>query len=245
MRPIAAATVTLLALASMTSLLLATAQAPDYLQVANKEYAIYTNPLEPFLSLHPDKRPSPEVISTGLWRHYIASWEVSDNRLLLVDIEIETHSDDADSTEHAPDRTFRSVMSDVFSSPGPVFAEWYTGHVIIPQGKRVKYLHMGYGSTFKKYLVLTFKQGLLSNERTMTRKQYEAFRMAQFEAFQQTDEFQAALEQLKNDFTARQYTLREQMPTLEILDQSEEEHVSFMFDYYAARYTSILFVTTQ
>src|SRR2546426_1395774 len=69
------------------SLARATPQAPDLLLMNGKQYSILTNPLEPFLALNPDKRPTSDIVSTGLWRGYVATWKIEDDHLILTKIE--------------------------------------------------------------------------------------------------------------------------------------------------------------
>jgi hypothetical protein len=49
--------------------------------------------------------------------------------------------------------------------PDRVFAHWYTGTVRIPQGKILQYVHMGYGSTFERDLMLEIERGVLKSTR--------------------------------------------------------------------------------
>src|SRR3546814_8046881 len=50
--------------------------------------------------------------------------------------------------EEAGDYTPESILGDLFpSTEAPVVADWYSGALIIPDGERTKYVHMGYGSS--------------------------------------------------------------------------------------------------
>jgi len=51
-----------------------------------------------------------------------------------------------------------------------VFANWFTGKIVMPQGKRVQYIHMGYASIYERELHISFKKGLQTNERTVSNK---------------------------------------------------------------------------
>jgi hypothetical protein len=50
--------------------------------------------------------------------------------------------------------------------PDRVFAHWYTGNLRVPQGKRLHYVHMGYGSTYVRDLFLEIEKGVLINTHT-------------------------------------------------------------------------------
>lgn len=75
------------------SLLLATAQSGDRLLLNGKEFFFYTNPLAPFLEQNPQLRPKPGLTMTCNWRGYVATWEVTNFRLLLVEIEVVVKSE--------------------------------------------------------------------------------------------------------------------------------------------------------
>lgn len=68
----------------------ATFQKPDLLEIDGKTYDIHTNPLASFLAANPGRLPEPQVMSTGLWRGYIATWTVEQNHLLLKDVRMLT-----------------------------------------------------------------------------------------------------------------------------------------------------------
>ena len=45
--------------------------------------------------------------------------------------------------------------------PDKVFAQWYSGQLRIPQGKLLEYIHMGYGSTYERDLLLDVQCGVV------------------------------------------------------------------------------------
>ena len=67
----------------------ATAQYPDKIIFNGKEYSLHSNPLETYFEKNPDKRPKGGVISTALWRGYVATFEVRGSQLFVKDIQIE------------------------------------------------------------------------------------------------------------------------------------------------------------
>lgn len=55
-----------------------------------------------------------------------------------------------------------ATLETVFPGYGKrVFAHWFTDTVRLPQGKQLKYVHMGYGSTYERDLLLRFSKGEL------------------------------------------------------------------------------------
>ena len=42
-----------------------------------------------------------------------------------------------------------------------VFAHWYSGTLRVPQGWQLRYVHMGYASTYERDLMLEIERGVL------------------------------------------------------------------------------------
>lgn len=108
---------------------------------------INTNPLEPYLAANPGLLPKSNIISTGNWRGYIATWEIRDGLLLLVDVEILAELDSP--TNDRLSSEYRSVFSEMFPGYDSLPADWFTGNLIIPTGRLLRYVHLGYGSTIR------------------------------------------------------------------------------------------------
>lgn len=56
------------------------------------------------------------------------------------------------------DGTPASLASVFPEFPERVFAHWYSGTRRIPQGRRLQYVHMGYGSTCERDLLLEIER---------------------------------------------------------------------------------------
>jgi hypothetical protein len=175
------------------SRLFATAQYPDNLVYKGKTYALFTNPLESYFEKYPDKRPKDGISSTALWRGYVATFEMRDNHLLINDIQIEVVKEDSETFEYE----WKSVIHEVFPDSSQRKIDWFTGVLVLPQGKLVNYVHMGYGSTYKKYLLIEIANGIFKQELKFNHKQYSAFKKDQYALFKKTDEYKKAVEELK------------------------------------------------
>jgi hypothetical protein len=174
----------------------ATAQFPDRIIYNGNEYSLHSNPLEPYFEKNPDKRPKGGIISTALWRGYVAIFEVRDNQLFLKDIEIEYQ----DTTSKESDNyKWRSVINEVFPDQKNIKIDWLTGLLVIPHGKLVNYVHMGYGSTYKNYILLEIDKGDLKKEKRFKYKDYELFKEKQFQAFKQTEDYKRIKADLQKD----------------------------------------------
>jgi len=108
---------------SVNSTVFGSFQAPDRIIYSGKEYKLFGYPLESFFAKYPDKRPKVEIISTGLWRGYIATFEIKDNQLFLKDIEIQISTKD-EKGNHI--NSWKSVLNDVFPNQELVKVDWIT-----------------------------------------------------------------------------------------------------------------------
>ena len=124
-----------------------TAQAAEKLIYKGEQFSLCNEPLGSFIQSNrlPFKF---EVTSTALWRGYIGTWTIEQERLYLIAIQ-------------------GSIgMEKLF--PGfahGVFAHWYTGTLRCPQGALLKYVHGGFGSVYEEDLFLDVSKGVMANER--------------------------------------------------------------------------------
>ena len=145
--------------------------------------------------MNPGLRQEPDVMSRALWRGYVATFEIQDNQLFVNDISIEV-----DDTLNGSDKTkWISALNQVFPGQKQIKVDWMTGLLVIPNGKLVNYVHMGYASTYKNYIILEIDKGNLVQEKRMSLKEYEKFKDKQFKAFQKTDEYKKLKEDLKKN----------------------------------------------
>ena len=210
------------AILALATLVFATGQQGDILLLNGKRYSIFTNPLEPFLRNNPDKLPKSDVVSTSLWRGYVATWNVKNDRLMLVDVAILQSI--AKPGERGLSTELASVMARVFPGQKEVIASWFTGNIIVPDGKLVNYVHMGYASTYEKYILLRVEQGTVTRKWNADAAAFAKFREAQFAAFKKTEEYRKALAE-----TAKEGSM----------DAKQNEE--FLREFYSERYMSMIF----
>ena len=206
-----------------------TAQTPDKIIYNGKTYSLHSNPLESYFKQYPDKRPKDGIVSSGLWRGYVATFEIIDNQLYLKDIEIEISKkdekgDDKDSWKSVliiDDKySWKSVLKEVFPNQEFIKIDWMTGLLVLPSGQMVNYVHMGYGSTFEHYTLLEIENGNLTKEKQFDYEQYEEFKERQFQAFKKTEEY----EKMKTDFKKR--------------GDADDEFIDYFLRSYIIEYTS-------
>ena len=126
-----------------------TAQIAEKLLYQGEKVAMCTNPLDDYFAMG-GTSPRFQATTTALWRGYVGTWEIVDNRLYLVSLDA--------TLEDGTDATLETVF------PGfkdRVFAHWYSGTIRVPQGKQLEYVHMGYASTYEKDLLLHIERGVV------------------------------------------------------------------------------------
>ncbi|NMP16351.1 hypothetical protein [Thalassotalea sp. Y01] len=130
-----------------------TAQISERIHLNGKDLSLLSTPLCDYFALAKIESPF-KGNCTALWRGYIGSWEVIDNRLYLVSVEAGFDDDN------------KTSLADIF--PGfsnRVFAHWYSGELRIPIGNQLNYQHIGFASTYEKELFLELDSGVVVNER--------------------------------------------------------------------------------
>jgi hypothetical protein len=169
----------------------ATAQQADRLVLEGKEEALHTNPLSAWLEQHPDALPRSEYSVTSNWRGYVATWEIAGDRMLLRKVEIMARPAGGGDFVEA------DVMLRMFPDQPEVVATWYSGALVVPRGELVNYVHMGYGSDYERYVVLSIRAGRVVDRRELTHAQFRDYRKARFAAWKQTAQYAAAVKELR------------------------------------------------
>jgi hypothetical protein len=83
------------------------------------------------------------VYSTACWRGYVGTWEMKDGKFYLVKIM----------------GAYKMLSSE------PIFADWVTAVIRIPDGEMLNYVHMGFGSVYEFETHLKIENGLVVDER--------------------------------------------------------------------------------
>lgn len=171
----------------------ATTQVSDIIIYQGKKYGLHSNPMEPYFEKNPNKRPQDGIVTTALWRGYVATFEIIVNQLFLKDIEIlykDTTSKKASNTKWV------SVLHQIFPSPQALKIDWLSELIVLPQGEPLNNDEIVHGSTYTEYILLEIDKGYLKKEIKYSHKEYEEFKERQFQAFKKTDEYK----KVKADF---------------------------------------------
>lgn len=124
---------------------------------------------------------------------------------------------------HLEDEEHVSVLASLFPNQKEILAKWYGGALILPYGKLVDYMHMGYGSTYKKYRVILIEEGHVLKSLKMNRGGFFVFRDKKFENFKGADLYKREYK----DLTESEY------------NWNSEQATGFLQSFYAEHYLSL------
>jgi|VirMetMinimDraft_7_1064189.scaffolds.fasta_scaffold30064_2 hypothetical protein len=171
----------------------ATAQIPDRLIYKGNTYHLHNNPLEVYFKENPRKRPEGDISSTALWRGYIATFEIKNQVLILIDLQIQVYEHQEGKEAWRPNVALKSVLTEVVPEGDTFKIDWCTEVLILPSGRLKNYVHRGYASTYERYVLLEMKAGVLTQSKEFDHTAYLAFKKEQSERFKKTDAYQTYL----------------------------------------------------
>ena len=128
-----------------------TAQATETLIYKGEKLRLCAEPLAGYFELKGIEAPF-RAPHTALWRGYVGTWEIVDDRLYLVDLMGWAESGGKVGLE--------------FLFPGfptRVFAHWVNGLLRATRGERIRYVHAGFGSVYEHDLLFQFDDGILKS----------------------------------------------------------------------------------
>lgn len=151
----------LLTLISLNFITIKTAQRPDKVIFEGTTYKLHSTPLSQYFHKYPQRHPknlepNPKTIirSSGNWRGYLATFEIVDSALFVKDITIQINNPAA-TMDNVDDMFMqKSVLDHCIPNSDSLKLSWYSGILVLPHGKLVNYVHMGFASTYEKYSLL-------------------------------------------------------------------------------------------
>jgi len=164
---------------------LATQQCCDTIIFKGHSYPVQLNLLEHYFDENPKRKPKIECSSTALWRGYIATFEIKDNRFCLKDIKKEVKKR---GCKDCSERIWKSVTNKVFQGKSKVKASWFTGLIVLPY-KFISRTDMAYSDVYERYTIFEIDKGDIKKEKVLNYKQYITFKEKQFQTFKKTDEY--------------------------------------------------------
>ncbi|HAS43218.1 MAG TPA: hypothetical protein DCS93_22250 [Microscillaceae bacterium] len=153
-------------------------------------------PLKKYFEKHPNKSLSNHVIKQA----YTATFEFKNNILTVKDIQIKAFV-------KGDKGAWKSIIHQVFPDKLQRRLEWFDGILVMPYGKMVKYICCN--SLYKKYLLISLKQGKVLQIKKLKRKQFFRFKKHQFETFKKTKarEYQELVKLLQKKWKLNQQHL--------------------------------------
>lgn len=143
-----------------------TAQFSEKMIYKGEELSLCDEPLHYYLQTI-GKDLKLQAPSTALWRGYVGTWTIEDERLYLVKLK---------GFKEAASGTAEIELGDVFPEyPDGVFAHWYTGELLCPMGGLLEYVHGGYASRYEMDLFLRIGKGILVSERIVNNGHAEPY----------------------------------------------------------------------
>lgn len=126
-----------------------TAQVTEVLNYDGEDLALCGEPLVGYFTLLGESPPF-AAPHTALWRGYIGSWEILDERLYLTELTGYSASGvDIDLQQLFP------------GFPDRVFAHWVNGRFRATRGEQLQYVHAGFASVYEQDLFFEFDEGIL------------------------------------------------------------------------------------
>ncbi len=126
-----------------------TAQVHENLIYKGQETSMCTEPLQAYFALGGVK-PDFVVDSTALWRGYIGTWEIVNDRLYMVGL--------TGTLQGGVEATLENIFP---GYPDRVFAHWYSGTLRIPEGSLLQYFHGGFASVYERDRFLKVREGVV------------------------------------------------------------------------------------
>jgi hypothetical protein len=132
-----------------------TAQIAETLHYDGLKLSMCSTPLSDYFTFA-SINPSFESNCTALWRGYVGTWEIVNDRLYL----IELNGMLLDGTEASLETFFPNF-------PDRVFAHWYTGEIRVPQGKMLESVHAGFLSKYESDLIFVIEKGVVKETKVV------------------------------------------------------------------------------
>lgn len=131
-----------------------TAQIGDTLAFAGRQFGLASEPLARWLQRRRNRHLRLRGRTTANTRGYVCAWEVEDGRLYLKEF-----------NGRLVDGSTMDLAQLFPGQEGPVLAGWFSGALVCPMGKLLKYEHSGYASVREFDLILWFIEGRLVEQR--------------------------------------------------------------------------------
>lgn len=165
-----------------------TGQYGDKVIYKGKEYIIHDYLMDAYFAKYPDKKPQLKISSSALERGYVATYEITNDKLYLIDIKIRTKSSsEIDS--------WLSVYDKVFPVNGKKVIDWKNGFLTLPDGKILN-KHSS-SPKYSGYIIFELKKGEVRELRKYEGNNLGKFKKEQLIAFKKTTKYKSLIKCFK------------------------------------------------
>ena len=146
-----------------------TAQYPDRIRYKRRMHDLFSEPLEDYFNVA-NPRPQFGCGCSACWHGYTARWSVKRGKLyleqvipFLVGLDASMALEEVEKKE-AIRAAHRYYFADIFAmSNTPIFADWFTGELMLVSGALLEYVHLPYASKYEHQIVLKVVRGLVES----------------------------------------------------------------------------------
>jgi hypothetical protein len=129
--------------------IIASEQYPDVLIYNGKEYEIGVFPMESYFIIYPTRRPGITGINSALYRGYRAKYQIINNELILIDIEIMRNGN------------WRSLINRKYFR-NRIKINTYTGKINLFNGNNTG-VYMAFTPIYENYIIIEINEGNIEN----------------------------------------------------------------------------------
>ncbi|MCL2520371.1 MAG: hypothetical protein FWE37_05155 [Spirochaetaceae bacterium] len=139
----------------------ASRQIPDIIIYNDTEYHTLSFVLEAYFAAYPERRPEVQQTITSLNRGYIATYEIVNNELILIDLKSDVNEDFTGSQ-------FISIFNNYFEAGAKITI---SGTIAIINGESAG-VHVGFNPIYQSYIILEVVNGDVVSSHIVNSYQY-------------------------------------------------------------------------
>lgn len=205
----------------------ATAQTPDYLIIEKDTISLHCNPLESYFQKNPFPDELTKVRSSNLWRGYIAYFKIFNNKLVVENIYV---LDVKNPEKGLFQERLISVYDTIFGNEPNFECNFYDGVLICPKGKQISYIHMGYSSTYEKYLLVEIKNGSYVKEIELSNEEYSELRIKHFQKLKQSEEYKKLLAETIESFKETEKSMEKDFKDIKRENNKRRKQNKYLYE---------------
>ena len=180
------ASITAILVLISTSVFSVEVRTPDYLIYQGERYTISNSPMEVFFANNDIKQPEPDIWIFQTNKNYVATYEVKDNQLYLVELKYPVYDSDSNLVS-------KDWITDNYDSR-EILLDWYSTTLIL---EPLRGPTNGKGNNF---ITLDIANGRILDETRLSYRAIQKYKKKLFKKFKNTEKFNSIKEEYQ-DFT--------------------------------------------